>query len=304
MQKQAHAGASAQQWKGNTFGTERMLRWLIVVLRHSPVTVWYAFAAVCVVPFCLIFSPGAHCAYRYFRRRWQAGRLWAVWQTFVNHVYFSQVVIDKFALYAGKHLALKVEGYNAFKQLAARPEGFVMLSAHIGCFEMAGYELISDRKPFNALVYGGEKSTVMAGRQQVFAATNIHMIPTSSDMSHLFAIDRALSSGEIVSIAADRVFGSPRTVAVSLLGHTAALPQGPFAVPAMRGLSVIAVNVMKTSLHGYTAYVTPLDYDRQAPRKQQIRQLADAYADELDKQLHRYPTQWYNYFDFWKEDRQ
>ena len=169
---------------------------------------------------------------------------------------------------------------------------------------MAGYELISDRKPFNALVYGGEKSTVMAGRQQVFAATNIHMIPTSSDMSHLFAIDRALSSGEIVSIAADRVFGSPRTVAVSLLGHTAALPQGPFAVPAMRGLSVIAVNVMKTSLHGYTAYVTPLDYDRQAPRKQQIRQLADAYADELDKQLHRYPTQWYNYFDFWKEDRQ
>lgn len=82
MQKQAHAGASAQQWKGNTFGTERMLRWLIVVLRHSPVTVWYAFAAVCVVPFCLIFSPGAHCAYRYFRRRWQAGRLRAVWQTF------------------------------------------------------------------------------------------------------------------------------------------------------------------------------------------------------------------------------
>lgn len=163
MQKQAHAGASAQQWKGNTFGTERMLRWLIVVLRHSPVTVWYAFAAVCVVPFCLIFSPGAHCTYRYFRRRWQAGRLRAVWQTFVNHVYFSQVVIDKFALYAGKHLALKVEGYNAFKQLAARPEGFVMLSAHIGCFEMAGYELISDRKPFNALVYGGEKDTVMAG---------------------------------------------------------------------------------------------------------------------------------------------
>jgi predicted LPLAT superfamily acyltransferase len=130
------------------------------------------------------------------------------------------------------------------------------------------------------------------------------MIPTSSDMSHLFAIDRALSSGEIVSIAADRVFGSPRTVTVSLLGHTATLPQGPFAVPAMRGLSVIAVNVMKTSLHGYTAYVTPLDYDRQALRKQQIRQLADAYAAELDKQLHHYPTQWYNYFDFWQEDRQ
>ena len=46
MQNKAKDDASAQQWKGNTFGTERMLRWLIVVLRHSPVTVWYAFAAV------------------------------------------------------------------------------------------------------------------------------------------------------------------------------------------------------------------------------------------------------------------
>ena len=67
----------------------------------------------------------------------------------------------------------------------------------------------------------------------------------------------------------------------------------------MRGLNVIAVNVMKTSLTGYTVYVTSLAYDKQAPRNKQIQQLADAYAAELERMLRRYPTQWYNFFDFW-----
>lgn len=296
MQDKATAG---KQWAGNTFGTGFMHRSLVGMLRHSDVRLYYAFAAILVVPFCLVFSPGARWAYRYFRRRQGYGRLRSLLMTYKNHVLFSQVVIDKFALYAGKRMALRVEGYDVFKRLAAQPEGFVMLSAHVGCYEMAGYELTSDSKPFNALVFAGEKASVMQGRQRLFSANNIRMIPVGSGMSHLFEIDRALSQGEIVSLPADRVFGSSKTITVSLLGAPAQLPAGPFTVAAMRGLSVIAVNVMKTSLRGYTAYVSELDYDRQAPRRQQLRQIADAYAAQLDRMLGLYPCQWYNYYDFW-----
>ena len=165
---------------------------------------------------------------------------------------------------------------------------------------MAGYELLSDKKPFNALVYGQEKATVMQGRQNLFSGNNIRMIPIQSDMSHLFRMEQALAAGEIVSIPGDRVFGSPRTVSISLLGSTAEIPAGPFSVAAMRGLDVIAVNVMKTSMRGYTAYVTPLHYDKDQKRRTQIQQLADGYAAELEHMLRMYPAQWYNYFEFWK----
>ena len=289
-----------KKWQGDTFGNNCMHRWLIAMLRHSDVRIYSVFAAVCAVPFCLLFSPGARHAYRYFRRRWHNGCVKALWHTYVNHVLFSQVVIDRFAMFAGKKMSLQVEGHDAFKRLAQGEEGFVMLSAHVGCYEMAGYELVSDSKPFNALVYGGEKASVMRGRQQLFGLNNIHMIPIRTDMSHLFEIDRALSAGEIVSIPADRVYGSPRTVTVNLLGAAAELPLGPFQVPAMRQLNVVTVNVMKTSTRGYTAYVKVLDYDKQTPRKQQVQQLATAYAAELEQVLRRFPTQWYNYFEFWK----
>lgn len=289
-----------KEWAGNTFGTAFMHRWLVRILRHSDVRIWYVFADIFVLPFCMLLSHGARTARHYFRRRCGYGRWKSLWMTYLNHMLFAQVVIDKFALYAGKRMKLDVVNGDTFRRLASRKEGFVILSAHIGNYEMAGYELLSDKKPFNALVYGQEKATVMQGRQNLFSGNNIRMIPIQSDMSHLFRMEQALAAGEIVSIPGDRVFGSPRTVTISLLGSTAAIPAGPFSVAAMRGLDVIAVNVMKTSTRGYTAYVTPLHYDKDQKRRTQIQQLADGYAAELERMLRMYPAQWYNYFEFWK----
>jgi predicted LPLAT superfamily acyltransferase len=289
-----------KEWAGNTFGTGFMHRWLIKMLRHTDVRLWYVFTAVFILPFCMLFSAGARTTWHYLRHRQHKGRFSALVLTYTNLVLFSQVVIDKFALFAGKKMSLKIQGYDVFKNLADKEAGFVMLSAHIGCYEMAGYELVSDKKSINALVFKGEKESVMQGRKKLFSGNNIKMIPVSKDMSHLFKIDQALVNGEIVSIPADRVFGSPRTIPVTLLGATAELPLGPFRVPAMRGLAVIAVNVMKTGCREYTAYLKRLDYDTTAQSKTQVRQLADAYAQELERMLKLYPTQWYNYFEFWK----
>jgi predicted LPLAT superfamily acyltransferase len=56
---------------------------------------------------------------------------------------------------------------------------------------------------------------------------------------------------------------------------------------------------MKTSSSGYKIYVTPLPYDKAAPKCEQIRQLSSAYVRELERMVRLYPEQWYNYFDFW-----
>lgn len=56
---------------------------------------------------------------------------------------------------------------------------------------------------------------------------------------------------------------------------------------------------MKTSFKGYTVYVSPLSYDKDASRKVQMQQLAESYATELEKRVRQYPTQWYNFYDFW-----
>ena len=291
-----------QNWAGTTYGNNWMHKWLIRLLRFIDTRILYLFVAIFIIPVCLILNPSRGIAYRFFRKRIGYGRLKSAWKTYVNHCLFGQVVVDKFAMYAGKKFKVEIEGYENFARLAAKKEGFVQLSAHIGNYEIAGYTLVCENKRINALVYAGEKESVMKNRDKMFANTNISMIAISPDMSHLFEIDKALEEGEIVSMPADRISGSPKFIEHEFLGAKARFPLGPFSVATIRSLDALAVNVMKTSLTSYKIYVTPLPYDKTTSRQEQIKQLSGAYVAELEKRVRQYPTQWYNYFEFWNEN--
>lgn len=261
----------------------------------------YLFVSLFIMPVCLLINTNHSrtMAYRYFRKRLGYSRLHAAWSTYANHCLFGTVVIDRFAMFAGKKFDLKIEGYENFSRLAEQENGFMILSSHIGCYEVAGYSLVAKTKRFNALVFGGEKAIVMEGRRERLENNNIRMIPVLPDMSHLFLVNEALSNHEIVSMPSDRIVEGAKTLTVNFLGAKARFPMGPFSVTTMRELNVIAVNVMKTSFKGYTVYVSPLSYDKDASRKVQMQQLAESYATELEKRVRQYPTQWYNFYDFW-----
>lgn len=286
--------------QGVTFGSLWMHRQLIRMMRYVPVEVFYYFTAIFVIPVCLIVNPAQRIIYRYFRDCHHASPVRAALMTYRNFYLFAQVVIDRFAMYGGRRFDVEIEGYDNFQRLAEREEGFLQLSAHIGNYEIAGYTLISDKKRLNALVFDKEKATVMENRGRLFSVTNIRMIAVKQDMSHLFTINEALADGETVSMPADRMLGSTKGVTLNFMGKEAVFPLGPFSVATMRGLNVLAVNVMKTGTKRYKIYVTPLRYDKGKPRAEQTTQLARAYADELERMLRLYPEQWYNYFSFWK----
>lgn len=288
-----------KDWKGSTYGSVLMHKWLIASLKYMDVRLLYIFESLFIIPFCLVLNRSGRTAYRYFRERHHYSPLHALWSDYVNHCLFGQVVIDRFAMYAGRKFDVEIEGYDNYLRLASGDEGFMQLSAHVGNYEIAGYTLHAETKPFNSLVFGGEKSSVMENRNKMFASTNIRMISIKSDMSHVFDINKALDNGEIVSMPADRVIGSKKVITKTFLGAKADFPAGPFAVPVMRGLDVLAVNVMKTAPLKYKIYVTPLVYDKTATRKQQTEQLSTAYVSELERMMKTYPSQWYNFYDFW-----
>ena len=288
-----------KKWAGATSGSNRMHGYLISVLRHIDVRLLYLFSYIFVIPVALVRNPSRKTVWDFYRNHLGYGRLKAAWYVYLNHCKFSQVVIDRFAMYAGKKFKVEVEGMDIFSSLASRDEGFVMMSSHIGSYEMAGYSLVSDTKTINAVVYGYEKQSVTDNRNNMFRKTNIRMIGIREDMSHLFEIDRALAAGDIVSFPSDRYMGATKTITAPFLGQEAKFPMGPFSVATMRGLDAIAVNTMKEGSRSYRIYVTPLEYDKSASRKEQIRQLSAAYIAELEKRVRQYPAQWYNFFDFW-----
>lgn len=290
---------SGRQWGGATYGNGWMHSSLIRILRYVDVRILYVFADVFVIPVCLITNNSRSTSYRFFRDVIGYGRAKSAWSVYRNHCCFAQVVIDRFAMYAGKKFHIKVEGMDEFNKRAAGDEGFLHLSSHIGNYEIAGYSLVSERKVINAVVYGHEKESVMNNRNGMFVQTNIRMITLKQDMSHLYEIDNALCNGDIVSFPTDRFMEGAKCVECEFFGRKAKFPQGPFSVATMRGNDVLAVNVMKEGWKKYRIFVTPLQYDKEASRREQIRQLSAAYVSELEKRVRMYPYQWYNFYDFW-----
>ena len=287
-----------KEWAGTTYGNAWMHKWLIRLLRYTDVRILYAFTSVFVIPVCLLINPSAGITYRFYRNRMGFCRFKSALKTYQNHCLFGQVVIDKFAMYAGKKFRIEIEGFEHYQELTGREESFIQLSSHVGNYEIAGYTLPQDKKTLNALVFFGEKASVMTNRARLFSGTNIKMIPIRPDMGHLFEIDQALQRGETVSMPADRIFGSQKKLQIPFLGQVANFPYGPFSIATMRGLQVLAVHVMKEKSRTYKIYATPLLYNLEAPRQEQIKELAEKYVTELERMVNLYPTQWYNYFEF------
>ena len=289
------------EWTGKTDGQPWMQRSLIAMFRVLPLWLLYGVMAL-VVPFYMIFNrKGYQAIYGFFRERIGYGPLKSFWNVYLNHFRFGQVILDRFGVYAGKKYHFTNEGQELMDELEKHPEGFILLSSHVGNYEIAGYSLKPKYKKFNALVYAGETATVMENRQRILSQNNMSMIPVKEDLSHLFALNAALDNGEMVSMPADRIFGSQKSVECQFFGTKANFPLGAFAMAVQKNVSLLAVFVMKEGLKRYHAYVQEVTCDPKASKREQMAQLAQSFAERLEAIVRRYPTQWFNYFDFWQQ---
>ena len=284
-----------------TFGNVWMHRTLIKLLRRVDIRYVYRFMAVCVIPVAMVFSPGSRIAYQYFRKRRGQGCWQALLSTYRNHCLFGQTVIDKFAMYAGHHFEVHSTGHEYFYAHVREDQPVMLLNAHVGCSEMVGYNL-SQTKPCNVLVYGGEKQEVMEYRKKQFADMGIKMIPVGTDGVDIMEIVDCLDRGEALSVFADRFMNPKKVVHSTIHGFKVKLSKAPFSLAVNRGIDVYLLSAMKQSDGSYVGRVTYLDYDKTLPHREQRQQLADLYTAEIEKVLKDYPLQWFNYFDIWEDE--
>lgn len=290
--------AQERAWQGGTDGTSWMHRKLVRIVRHVPLRLMYGFVAVFVVPFYFVFSKGYKPMYHYFNQRLGYRPVKAFFGVYHNFCRFSQVILDRFYMFSGGKFDVEVENYHLYQELAEDKPGFMILSAHVGCYELAGYTLVATKKRFNALAFGEEAEAIVENRQRLFENTNIRIIPVKDDLSHLFALNDALDNGESVSFPSDRLVGKQRTVTCDFLGAAARFPMGPFALAAQRDLPVLTVNVMKDMAKRYKVFVHRLKKEGET-RQERIESYVRQYVGHLEDVLRRYPEQWFNYYEFW-----
>ena len=296
----------APKWQGKTRGGKFGQRFLLSFLKRFRVTALYPTLPF-IIPFCLLFVREPNRAlYRYHRDIRGCGRWRALRSTFRNAYIFGKVVIDKFAIWAGRSEQFHVvqEHPEVPQQLFEQEKGVLFAGYHVGNFELLASTFINNPKKINVIIYGGESEMLSRQRSSVFLENEVNLIPIADDMSHLFAIKNALDNGEVVAILCDRLFGSPKRKTLDFLGHPANFPIGPFRLAAQMEVPVLSVAVLKEKSFRYNCRTTLLNVDPDLTLNQRCDQLMEQYVKSMEEVLRQYPEQWFNLYDFWNLEKQ
>lgn len=287
-----------RQWSGKSDGTPWMQRTMVSWLTHIDVRVIYCLMAVWIIPYILFGFRHSVNIYRYFRRCYGNRPLNAFARTYATYFQFGQVLMDRFAVYAGRRYKIEHDDITTENELRESEEGMVILGSHIGNYEIAGYLMGGMKRPMNVLLYAGENATVMKNRKEHFGRNGINVIEVDETMDHVCEVNKALNNGEVVSLHADRRLNSSKAIDVEILGRTAHLPAGPFLLAAASAKRVYSLFVMKTKWDTYRIYCR--EYKAEGNVRTAACEMARQYGSELERLTRLYPTQWYNFYDFWK----
>ena len=301
---QINMARKKREWEGVTGGHTLGQKALIILFSIVNVRFGY-FLLIFIIPFYMLFARKGYLAiYSYFREQHSYPPLKSFWKTYQNHYIFGQILMDRFAVYAGKKNIFKVDNPNndLFLAMVDDPQGCIIAGSHIGNPELCGYILSQNTKRINSLIFGGETKEVQKNRSKILEDNNVRLIPVSNDMTHIFYINEALSNSEFVSMPCDRNFGSGKCIECDFLNGKADFPIGAFVLAIQFKAPVLAFFVLKISASLYRIHLKTIPFPPDnLSKKEQINEMTRTFVGELERITKLYPEQWFNFYKFWKK---
>jgi len=293
-------------WQGKTRGGLLGHQIFFIILRYLGLKPAY-FLLRFVSSYYFIFSRKSNRhIYAYYKDIHHYSSFRARKAVYRNYYRFGQILIDKVAIYSGLVDKFTFDLEDE-KHLAAMNNGGFMISAHIGNWEMAGKK--SDRidKTMNLVMLDAEHQRIKHYLDTVMKERNFRVIPLKDDLSHLIAIRQALDKGELIAIHGDRYLEGMKTLTAEFFGKEARFPEGPFYLALRMDAPVSFAFAMKEGPSHYHFYATPpKKYDIPAGKRISSEYLIPVlkdYIEALEIMLSKYPEQWFNYYQFWEEEK-
>lgn len=288
------------EWDGKSKGTVLGYRIFVFLIKKAGVKAAYVLLYFVASYYFLFLKKSNKAISYYFRERLKYPVFKSKKMVFKSYYTFGQTIIDKISISAGMRnkFTYEFDGIEILKNLLAEKKGGVLISAHIGNFEIAEHFLgdIDIDFQINLVTTDLEHSAIKNYLESVTQKPTVKFIIIREDLSHIFEINAALSKNELVCFTGDRYFEGTKSLSEKILGEEASFPAGPFLIASRLKVPVVFVYVMKEpNLHYHL-------YAREAIVKHRDEKgLLKAYIESVESMLAKYPQQWFNYFDFWNQ---
>lgn len=289
-------------WEGKTRGGK--LGYQIFIWTLKNLGLGFAYFLLKFVAFYFLFATwsATRNLFTLYRKMLGYGTIRSCFMIYGNFNLFGQVLLDKVVMMAGLHhkFTFSFEGDDYIRGMK---DGGLLVSAHMGNWEIAGQMLNMFEKKVNVLLFDAEHQQIKGYLDDVMTERNVHFIVIRDDFSHLTEIRDAFANKEIVAMHGDRYIEGNRIMMIDFLGKPAAFPTGPLNLAAKFGVPVTFVFGIKTKR---THYHFSADKPRYVEfftnlklREIRLQSVLGEFVQNLEQTVRKYPLQWFNYYDFW-----
>lgn len=289
-------------WQGKSKGTTFGYSIFVAVIKKFGVRPAYALLAVVAFYYFLFSFKTSKIIYGFYRKRLRYGRFSSLLKLYRNYYRLGQTLIDKIAIMSGAavNFTFNFDGEENLRQITALQKGGLLLSAHIGNWEIAGYLLKRLNTRINIVMFDGEHQKIKEYLKSVTGETTAKIIVIKNDLSHIFEINEALKNNELVCMHADRFVEGNKTIETDFLGSPAKFPLGPFLLAAKFKVPVAFVFALKETTFHYHFFSTEAKDYSMHEKDESVAQMLKGFAKAMEEKVKTYPEQWFNYYDFWK----
>jgi KDO2-lipid IV(A) lauroyltransferase len=209
-----------------------------------------------------------------------------------------------FAARPPEEAALLVESVIGFSRLVEgrlKGKGVVLLTAHLGNWEIGGLMLAEVKQPIHVVLVPDLFAGVERVRRRMHARAGVTEIPVDRTFLPTLAVLRALDRNGIVAMQGDRDFDNTG-IPAPFFGREAYFPRGPFRVAMATGAVVLPAFIVSVPGGRYRAIIEePIAIEDARDRDAALRRNVARYVAVLEQYVGKYPEQWYCFYPFWDD---
>lgn len=261
----------------------------------------FAYFILYFVAFYFLFFGGrsTKASFDYFKNIQGQGTLTAIKNIYKCYYNFGQTILDKVAVQSKKNhpFTSNSTGVDILYDFVERKQGAILISAHLGNWEIAGHFLHKLKIPINIVVFDGEHQRIKEMLKDVMKEKKLKIIPIKEDFSHIIEIHKALKNKEFICIHGDRFTDAEvsKKITFDFMGRPADFPIGPFRLVSRLKVPYCFVFAIKSSSYNYNFFAFENESESYS-----LEDIMEAYVKQLEVMVKKYPKQWYNFYPFWK----
>ena len=191
---------------------------------------------------------------------------------------------------------VKLEGLSNVDEALKRGKGVIILSAHIGNWELGGYALGKVGYPISAVVLTHQNEKINEFFVNQRALGNFRSIEIGASLRGCY---NALKNNELLALLGDRNF-SNKGISMEFFGKSALMPKGPAALSIRTGAAIVCGFMIKQKDDTFKiVFERPIYPGIVDDEEAGVVKIMKQYLSSVERSVKEHPDQWYVFKYFW-----